>query len=713
MNKIKKETIADVTTDLVNEIELNKHELISKILHAINVSKNFEKLISDIVNLIKDHTRIQAIAIRLKKGNDYPYYCSIGFPKYFVKRENSLLLYKESDLFEVDSICADFSLNCMCGAILQNKMSRSEDFITDRGSFWTNSSTLLLQKFTTEERSKFRNECNRSGYESVALIPIKLDEENLGLLQLNDKRRNIFSEEIINYFEDLCESIGLAIQIKNREEELISKTKLLDYENKLLNSLYKINQLLNRFDLSDDEIYENIFIILNKVSAFPQFTNIYFEIETKVFKTENYTLTANCIKKKIFINGINVGKIIFSFSDESPEFSDDLLKSEFSNFIEMIAANLEYYLQQYRSEKLHILAEMRFNTIWQNSYDAMRLTDSDGNIVAVNDPFCKLVDMQLHELMGKNFACIYDEEKDCINFIDGKIHNQILKDFSMKRIPIEKEVVLKSKKKVFLEITYSLIKWEENDYLILAIFRDNTAKVKAEQNLVNLEKLAAIGKLTSFLTHEIKSYINPMKMTISYLNKNTEVNNGGFSYTNLLKQQIERLEHLVKDTLEYSKYGSINLKSINLYSMVESLKSSFTNLLEAKEIKLTNYIDNEINLMADFEKIQCVFLHLIENSIEASNKDGSIEISAKIDLSKNITSIIIKDNGNGIKDPKNIFEPFITTKSCGTGLGLPLVKKYLELHKADINLVSSEPGNTIFEIIFPLNGVNYGYNSYN
>jgi GAF domain-containing protein len=247
MNKIKKETIADVTTDLVNEIELNKHELISKILHAINVSKNFEKLISDIVNLIKDHTRIQAIAIRLKKGNDYPYYCSIGFPKYFVKRENSLLLYKESDLFEVDSICADFSLNCMCGAILQNKMSRSEDFITDRGSFWTNSSTLLLQKFTTEERSKFRNECNRSGYESVALIPIKLDEENLGLLQLNDKRRNIFSEEIINYFEDLCESIGLAIQIKNREEELISKTKLLDYENKLLNSLYRMMKFMRIF----------------------------------------------------------------------------------------------------------------------------------------------------------------------------------------------------------------------------------------------------------------------------------------------------------------------------------------------------------------------------------------------------------------------------------------------------------------------------------
>jgi PAS domain S-box-containing protein len=713
MNKIKKETIADVPVDLVNVIELNKQELISKILHAINVSKNFEKLISDIVNLIKDHSHIQAIAIRLKKGNDYPYYCSIGFPKYFVKRENSLLHNKESDLFEEGSICADLSLDCMCGAILQNKMSRSEEFITDRGSFWTNSSTLLLQKFSSEERSKFRNQCNRSGYESIALIPIKLDEENLGLLQLNDKRRNIFSEEMINYFEDLCDSIGLAIQIKNREEELKSKTKLLDFENKLLNSLYKINQLLNRFDLSDDEIYENIFIILNHVLAFPQFTYIYFEIETKVFQSDNFTLTSNHIKKKIYINGINVGKIIFSFTDESPEYFDDLLKSEFSNFIEMIAAHLEDYLQQYRSEKLHMLAEMRFNTIWHNSYDAMRLTDSKGNIIAVNDAFCKLVDMQMHELMGKNFDCIYDEETDLNNFIDSTIHNSGFSNSSIQRIPFQKEVKLKSQKKVFLEITFSIIKWEENDYLTLAIFRDNTAKVKAEQNLVNLEKLASLGKLTSFLTHEIKSYINPIKMTISYLNKNTPINNGGFSYTNLLKQQIERLEHLVKDTLEFSKYGSVNIKSINLYSMIESLKTSFINLLDEKEIILNNHVNANVNLMADFEKLQCVFLHLIENSIEASKQNGMIEITADINLTENFTSIKVRDTGIGIKLPAEIFEPFVTTKSCGTGLGLPLVRKYLELHKANIQLLSSEPGNTIFEIIFPLNGVNYGHNSYN
>lgn len=713
MNKIKKETIADVPVDLVNVIELNKQELISKILHAINVSKNFEKLISDIVNLIKDHTKINAIAIRLKKEEDYPYFYSVGFPKYFVKRESSLLEKSEEDLFDNSGLCDHINLSCMCGMVLQNKISRSEKFITSRGSFWTNSSTRLLMQFSKEQVSKFRNECNRAGYESIALIPIRVNEDTIGLLQMNDKRKNIYTEEVINYFEDLCESIGLAIQIKNREEELTNKTKQLDYENKLLNSLYKINQLLNRFDLSDDEIYQSIFNVLIQISSFQQLAQVYLEIESKVFQTDNFELTSNYIKKKIFLNGLSAGKIIFSFSDDSPEINDDSLKAELSNFIEMIAVNLEDYLQQHRYEKLHMLAEMRFNTIWHNSYDAMRLTDSKGNIIAVNDAFCKLVDMQMHELMGKNFDCIYDEKTDLNNFIDSTIHNSGFSNSSIQRIPFQKEVKLKSQKKVFLEITFSIIKWEENDYLTLAIFRDNTAKVKAEQNLVNLEKLASLGKLTSFLTHEIKSYINPIKMTISYLNKNTPINNGGFSYTNLLKQQIERLEHLVKDTLEFSKYGSVNIKSINLYSMIESLKTSFINLLDEKEISLNNYVDADVNLMADFEKLQCVFLHLIENSIEASKQNGMIEITADINLTENFTSIKVRDTGIGIKLPAEIFEPFVTTKSCGTGLGLPLVRKYLELHKANIQLLSSEPGNTIFEIIFPLNGVNYGHNSYN
>ena len=121
MNKIKKETIADVPVDLVNVIELNKQELISKILHAINVSKNFEKLISDIVNLIKDHTKINAIAIRLKKEEDYPYFYSVGFPKYFVKRESSLLEKSEEDLFDNSGLCDHINLSCMCGMVLQNK----------------------------------------------------------------------------------------------------------------------------------------------------------------------------------------------------------------------------------------------------------------------------------------------------------------------------------------------------------------------------------------------------------------------------------------------------------------------------------------------------------------------------------------------------------------------------------------------------------------
>jgi signal transduction histidine kinase len=82
---------------------------------------------------------------------------------------------------------------------------------------------------------------------------------------------------------------------------------------------------------------------------------------------------------------------------------------------------------------------------------------------------------------------------------------------------------------------------------------------------------------------------------------------------------------------------------------------------------------------------------------------GEIEISSE--LKEDQCYIYIKDNGCGFKCTENIFEPFVTTKPTGTGLGLAIVKSILDIHHGDIRLVSSKPGETIFEIIIPTRGV--------
>ena len=105
-------------------------------------------------------------------------------------------------------------------------------------------------------------------------------------------------------------------------------------------------------------------------------------------------------------------------------------------------------------------------------------------------------------------------------------------------------------------------------------------------------------------------------------------------------------------------------------------------------------------------QMQSLFMHLIENSIESMNDYGEIEISSE--LKEKQCYIYIKDNGCGLECPERIFEPFFTTKSSGTGLGLPIVKSIIDKHNGSIRLVSSRPGETIFEIILPTGDLIYG-----
>ncbi len=83
---------------------------------------------------------------------------------------------------------------CMCGNVICGKFDPSKPFFTTRGSFWTNCTTELLATTTDADRqARTRNRCNGGGYESVALIALRVGEDRLGLLQLNDRRKGRFS----------------------------------------------------------------------------------------------------------------------------------------------------------------------------------------------------------------------------------------------------------------------------------------------------------------------------------------------------------------------------------------------------------------------------------------------------------------------------------------------------------------------------------------
>jgi hypothetical protein len=155
----------------------------------------------------------QSASIRLQKNEDFPFYVHEGIPDFFVLKESNLLARDETGRIVYDQNNSPI-LDCMCGNVIRGHFDSSFPFFSKKGSFWTNSTTILLSSIT-EEQKRFightRNLCNYSGYESVALIPLKTDTI-IGLVHLADPRENMFTFEKIAELELIAEESAAIIR---------------------------------------------------------------------------------------------------------------------------------------------------------------------------------------------------------------------------------------------------------------------------------------------------------------------------------------------------------------------------------------------------------------------------------------------------------------------------------------------------------------------
>ncbi len=194
--------------------------LVSQVLGLLNQSGKKIDVIRDILLVIKKSTGVEAVGIRLKEGEDFPYYETNGFSGDFVETERYLCAIDQAGELIRDSE-GNLCLECMCGNVICGRTDPKFPFFTRGGSFYTNSTTDLLLSTTEEDRqARTRDRCHGEGYESVALIPLCAGGKIIGLLQLNDSRRGIFTSEMVAFLEEIGDSIGIAVDHKNVEQEL-------------------------------------------------------------------------------------------------------------------------------------------------------------------------------------------------------------------------------------------------------------------------------------------------------------------------------------------------------------------------------------------------------------------------------------------------------------------------------------------------------------
>jgi PAS domain S-box-containing protein len=197
-----------------------RHALIGEVLEALNSAGELASQLRSVLEKLRRHAGADAAGIRMRAGGDFPYAAHIGFDAEFLKSEGSLCVLDGQGAVVLSKTGVP-ELACLCGAVLQQR-PETVGLLTRRGLFVTGSIMGLIAKASLGQPANLpflRSRCTQSGFESMALLPLRSGRDVVGLLQLSAKAPNRFGPDLIQFLEEIAPSLGLAIDRRRLEEE--------------------------------------------------------------------------------------------------------------------------------------------------------------------------------------------------------------------------------------------------------------------------------------------------------------------------------------------------------------------------------------------------------------------------------------------------------------------------------------------------------------
>lgn len=222
----------------------------------------------------------------------------------------------------------------------------------------------------------------------------------------------------------------------------------------------------------------------------------------------------------------------------------------------------------------------------------------------------------------------------------------------------------------------------------------------AQEQLALSERLAVIGRMAGVIAHEFRNQLGVMRNAAYFLRMRIETKDEKvIRHLEILDEQISETERIIENILAFSRTREPQLQRVDAR---ELLKAVLDKVKIPEGIKVDIAIERLPPLEIDPLQLGIVFFNIILNSLQAMGGGGALHIrGTKAD---NYVILIFKDSGEGVKegDKKRIFEPFFSTKSRGTGLGLATAKIIIEKHKGSINLESEYGKGTAVIIKLPI-----------
>lgn len=377
-------------------------------------------------------------------------------------------------------------------------------------------------------------------------------------------------------------------------------------------------------------------------------------------------------------------------------------KNEDVHFLESVAHILSAAIQRGTSESAIQKSEAWLRNLVATTQDAVVSIDRRGCVVLFNQSAERIFGYRAEEIIGRKVNTLMAEPY-------AAEHDEYIERYEKTReakaIGQIRTVTARRKDGMLFPIELSVTEIEIDENVHYAAFiRDISDKVELQKQLVESEKLAAIGGTAAKIGHEIANPLNGIYLTLQLieqrLSRQASVDERVTGDVLRIKKEIGRLNQLVQEFRTLSRQQDYHFRPMNLAALLNETLDLQQPVLEARSIVISRHIADDLpGVPVDEDRMKQALLNLIKNAGEAMPNGGTLTVA--VTASDGSVAIHIKDTGIGIAPGSDIFQPFFTTKKEGTGLGLIIVRQIILAHRGTI-VYDSEPGEgTTFHITLP------------
>lgn len=235
-------------------------------------------------------------------------------------------------------------------------------------------------------------------------------------------------------------------------------------------------------------------------------------------------------------------------------------------------------------------------------------------------------------------------------------------------------------------------------------------KLKETQNeLIHSEKLASLGRVSAGIAHEIRNPLANISALAQLLTDQKDIDPKLQKRLQFILENSNIANNIIKELLNLASHQNVNFRKSDIGRILNNLCENVKTRCEQNNIILKKNISKDLpEIKVNEEKLQTAFLNFISNSIEAMPDGGNLKVSAFKDDSAEQVIILFEDTGEGIEKENldKILEPFFTTKSHGTGLGMSLAYNVIKTHCGKLNIESEVNRGTRIIVRLPINSDN-------